>query len=88
MRSTYPSFPTELQEKARACNSLEELRQLAAENDVELPEEALEFSVGVLVDPCTGKTFYCLKCGSETIIIKEPFYVCVDCGAIDQVGKH
>ena len=36
----------ELQEKARACNSLEELTQLAAENDLELPEEALELVSG------------------------------------------
>ena len=32
----------ELQEKARACNSLEEVMELAAENDIELPEDALE----------------------------------------------
>ena len=32
----------ELQEKARACNSLEEVMELAAENDIELPEDALK----------------------------------------------
>lgn len=32
----------ELQEKARACNSLEEVMELAAENNIELPEDALE----------------------------------------------
>ena len=36
----------ELQKKARACKSLEELTQLAAENDLELPEEALELVSG------------------------------------------
>ncbi|MBR1383625.1 MAG: hypothetical protein IJ555_07445 [Ruminococcus sp.] len=36
----------ELQEKARACKSLEELTHLAAENDLELPEEALEMVSG------------------------------------------
>ena len=36
----------ELQEKARACKSLEELTHLAAENDLELPEEALEHVSG------------------------------------------
>ena len=32
----------ELQKKARACKSPEEFTQLAAENDIELSEEALE----------------------------------------------
>ena len=36
----------ELQEKARACNSLEELNAFIAENDLELPEEALELVSG------------------------------------------
>ena len=36
----------ELQEKARACKSLEELAELAAENDAELPEDALEMVAG------------------------------------------
>ena len=32
----------ELEEKARACNTANELMQLEAENDVELPVDALE----------------------------------------------
>ena len=33
---------SELEEKARTCNTASELMQLAAENDVELPVDALE----------------------------------------------
>ena len=36
----------ELQEKARACKTTEELNAFIAENDLELPEEALELVSG------------------------------------------
>ena len=36
----------ELQEKARACKTKEELNAFIAENDLELPEEALEMVAG------------------------------------------
>ena len=36
----------ELQEKARACKTKEELNAFIAENDLELPEEALELVSG------------------------------------------
>ena len=36
----------ELQEKARACKTMEELNAFIAENDLELPEEALELVSG------------------------------------------
>ena len=36
----------ELQEKARECKTKDELMQLAAENDLEIPEEALEAVAG------------------------------------------
>ena len=36
----------ELEEKARACNTASELMQLAAENDLELPTDALEDVAG------------------------------------------
>ena len=41
----------ELQEKARACKTKDELMQLAAENGLEIPEEALEGVAG----GCTSK---------------------------------
>ena len=36
----------EMQEKARACNTKEELNAFIAENDLELPEDALELVSG------------------------------------------
>ena len=36
----------ELQEKAKACKSADEFLKLADENDVELPQEALEAVAG------------------------------------------
>ena len=56
----------ELQEKARACNSLEEVMELAAENDIELPEDALEHVSG----GCTQQ-MKCPKCGSDRIEVEE-----------------
>ena len=39
-------FSPELQEKARQCKTKDELMQLAAENDLEIPEDALEAVAG------------------------------------------
>ena len=53
----------ELQEKARACKTKEELNAFIAENDLELPEEALE-----LVSGGCGKTsdkWYCNHCNTR-----------------------
>ena len=57
----------ELQEKARACQTTEELTELAAQNDVELSEDALQavsggcgYSKG---DAVKGK--FCPECGSQ-----------------------
>ena len=44
-------YSPELQEKARQCKTKDELMQLAAENDLEIPEEALEAVAG----GCTSK---------------------------------
>ena len=35
-------LPSELQDKAKDCKSANELLQLADENDIELPQDALE----------------------------------------------
>ena len=60
----------EQQEKAKACSTKEELLQLAAEEDVEIPMEALENVAG----GC-GSTleYYCKSCGSTDIIIEEGY---------------
>ena len=39
-------YSPELQEKARACKTKDELTQLAAENGLEIPEDALEAVAG------------------------------------------
>lgn len=36
----------ELQEKARQCKTIDEFREYAAENDLEIPEETLELVAG------------------------------------------
>lgn len=40
------SLPDELQQKARACKTKEELNTFLAENELELPEDALEMVAG------------------------------------------
>lgn len=85
----------ELQEKARACGSAEELLALAKEAKVPLPDEALaaiaggdDQEVGGCGDPV------CPKCGSSNLDLmgkerdsNHPLfwiyhYVCKDCGHI------
>ena len=53
----------EQQEKAKACKTKEELLQLAAEEDVEIPMEALENVAG----GCATYEYYCKSCGSTNI---------------------
>ena len=54
----------ELQEKARACKTKEELNAFIAENDLELPEEALELVSGGC-GTSTPKKPYCKYCGTK-----------------------
>ena len=59
----------ELQEKARACGSVEELLALAKESKVPLPDEALEAIAGgngVDSDGC-GMKPKCPNCGSKDV---------------------
>ena len=58
----------ELQEKARACKNMEELKKLIAENDIELPEDVLEAVSGGACECSssvynTGDLVVCVKCG-------------------------
>lgn len=81
----------DLQEKARACGSVEELMALAKEAKVPLPEEALaaiaggdDSDVGYCQNPKCPKcgsrnTEPCDKEGSEIIWDEETFR-CKDCG--------
>ena len=53
-----------MQEKARACKTKEELNAFIADNDLELPEDALELVSGGC-GTSTPKKPYCKYCGAE-----------------------
>ena len=57
----------ELQEKARACKTKNELLELAADEDMEIPMDALEGVAG----GCGDEQLSCPYCGS-TDISSEP----------------
>ena len=64
----------ELQEKARACKTKEELNAFITENDLELPEDALELVSGGCGTPSpkpTRRYPYHKKCGSALDIVLE-----------------
>ena len=58
----------EQQEKARACKTKDELIQLAAEEDVEIPMEALENVAG---GGCDTVEYYCKSCGCTKVYLSE-----------------
>ena len=60
----------ELQEKARACKSVDELLALAKENSVAIPDEALGSIAGGQdseVGNCNPSDSPCPKCGSTNV---------------------
>ena len=63
----------ELQEKARACKTKEELNAFIAENDLELPEDALELVAGGCgtSEKPTPRYPYHKKCGTALDIVLE-----------------
>lgn len=65
----------ELEEKARQCNTASELMQLAAENDVELPMDALAGVAG----GCGGSS-ECPKGGSHDWEYGNGYKKCKKCG--------
>ena len=67
-------LPPELQEKAKDIETMEELNEFLAENDVELPEDALEaVSGGCLLaneyDKGTVFSGQCPDCGGDLLYI-------------------
>ena len=60
----------ELQEKARACKTKEELNAFIAENDIELPEDALDLVSGGCGTSTPGH-WYHVKCGREIDLNKS-----------------
>ena len=77
----------EQQEKAKACKTKDELIQLAAEEDVEIPMEALKNVAG----GCDSYESYCMDCGSTDIYIEEDGYAyppkCGHCNSYN-IGKR
>ena len=60
------NMPPELQEKARACGSAQELLALAKEAEIPVPDEALEaIAGGDDSDSENCKDICCPKCGSK-----------------------
>ena len=81
IESYIKDLPPELQEKARACGSIEELLALAKESKVPVPDEALAaIAGGDQPDPenCKPAKITCPRCGSENIKLdyteKDPNY--------------
>ena len=70
-------LPPELREKAKECKTLAELNDLAADNDIELPEDALENVSGGYCN----KDIPCPKCGTRPVIVDIDLnYKCEACG--------
>ena len=78
-------YSPELQEKARQCKTKDELMQLAAENDLEIPEEALEAVAGGYI--IHREIVSCPKCGQE---YPKDLGECPNCsgGGGSVVGLH
>ena len=72
----------EFQEKARACSNIDELLNLAEENNIPLPDEAVEAVAG-------GKSKTseeCPKCGSKNIYkINSTRAYCGHCRLLQQL---
>ena len=73
----------EQQEKAKACKTKEELIQLAAEEDVEIPMEALKNVAG----GCATFEYYCGSCGCTEVYFEDDGYDypmrCCHCNSIN-----
>ena len=78
------NMPPELQEKARACGSAQELLALAREAKVPVPDEALEaIAGGDDPDPQNcDENPRCPHCGSTNVGFDMMYgkYECEDCG--------
>ena len=74
----------ELQEKAKNCTSFEELSELLADNDIEMPEDALEMvSGGNACDTAVEKKKPCPLCGySPVSVLFTGNFKCDSCGCI------
>ena len=77
------SLTPDLQEKARACGSVQELLALAKEEGVPVPEEALAAIAGGAdseSDGCKPPVPPCPKCGSDNTFFNGYCCQCNNCG--------
>ena len=75
----------DLQEKARACGSVNELLALAKEAKVPVPDDALEAIAGgdqSDLEKCRPKMPNCPACGSSNVVYEwlDYEFICNDCG--------
>ena len=77
IQQLFNDLSPEMQERARACRTKEELLQLAADEDIEIPMEALESVAG----GCDQGERYCADCLSTKIYFDDYYfdYYCADC---------
>ena len=74
----------EQQEKVRECKTKEELMELLAEEDIEIPMDALENVAG----GCDTTELYCRSCGSTRIEPDDFYYwICARCCSTD-IGRR
>ena len=76
-------LPPELREKAKECKTLAELNDLAADNDIELPEDALENIAGG--QGCDNRDPFCPVHSEQQLTVKNlrdgpTNYYCPVCG--------
>ena len=84
IQQLFNDLSPEQQEKAKACKTKEELLQLAAEEDVEIPMEALKNVAG----GCDTTELYCRSCGSTRIEPDDFYYwICARCCSTD-IGRR
>ena len=77
----------ELQEKAKNCTSFEEITELLAENNIEIPEEILEAVSGG--GKCEASPIPCPNCGKEKCSSSyNGTFLCQQCRCLfDRSGK-
>ena len=71
----------DLQEKARACGSVEDLLALAKRESIPVPDEALAVIAGSENTESDGcRPITCPKCGSHTVATDGYTHICCNCG--------
>ncbi|MBO6140611.1 MAG: hypothetical protein J6O40_02360 [Ruminococcus sp.] len=76
-------LPEELQEKAKNCASFEELSELLADNDIEIPDEVLKMVAGGNACDEMGEKPPCPLCGHSPVgVLLTGNFKCDSCGCV------